>query len=281
MENRMISYGYEMINGKIAILPFEANIVKRIFDEYGLGKGLKQIAEELTEEKIIYFKDNYCWNKNKIARILENKKYIGEDNYPIILKLDEYEKAIHIKKEKGFQKTIPNPTIEYLKKITYCNQCGNLLNRVSNWHTKEKWICRNKCKCDIYISDEEILNKLNQTLMKVKQDLSLLSNTSSFITYQPSLEIMKYNYEINHMMNEKEINFEMIKKSILKCAKLKFNQCQQDSFNIYTTSIIEYIQKVNDVTKESLENLISKIEVKQNGNLIVTFLNGVKVFSEV
>lgn len=277
----MISYGYEMINGKIAILPFEANIVKRIFDEYGLGKGLKKIAEELTEEKIIYFKDNYCWNKNKIARILENKKYIGEDNYPIILKLDEYEKAIHIKKEKGFQKTIPNPTIEYLKKITYCKQCERLLHRVQNWHIKEKWICHNKCKYDIYLSDDEILNKLNQILMKVKQDLSLLSHSSNeIITYKPNLEIIKYNYEINRMMNEKEINFKIIKKSILKCAKLKFSHCKEDNFKIYTPYVIEYIQSLSDITKEHLENLISKVEIKQNGSLIVTFLNEVKISSE-
>lgn len=47
----MISYGYKIINGKIVILSFEVNIVKRIFKEYGLEKGLKQIAEELTEKQ--------------------------------------------------------------------------------------------------------------------------------------------------------------------------------------------------------------------------------------
>ncbi|GEM_PF-3900282 len=67
------------------------------------------------------------------------------------------------------------------------------------------------------------------------------------------------------MMNEKKINFEMIKKSILKYAKLKFNQCQEDNFNIYTTSIIEHIQKVSDVTKENLENLISKLKSNKTG----------------
>lgn len=273
--------GYEIKNGRVSILPFEANIVKRIFEEYKNGKGLKRIAEELTEEKVVYFKENYQWNKNRILRILENKKYIGENDYPSILDRNEYEQTLIKKAEKGFKKKLLNDTIKYLKKNTYCKQCGLLLYRHSKWHTKERWICKNKCKIENYIDDDEILNNIFKVIKKVTLSPSLLSTSSDIITYQPNLEIAKYNHEINRMTNEKEINFNLAKKTILTCAKLKFSQCIEDISNVYKSFIVQEIDSTSQITKEYLKSTITKIEIEQSGTLIVTFLNGASISSEV
>lgn len=280
MENRMISYGYEIKNGRVSILPFEASIVKRIFEEYKNGKGLKRIAEELTEEKVVYFKENYQWNKNRILRILENKKYIGENDYPPILDRNEYEQTLTKKTEKGFQKKSLNEAIKHLKEITYCKQCGSLLYRHPTWHIKERWICKHKCKIENYIDDNEILSSLFKAIKKVTLQPQLLSISSHITTYQPNLEITKYNYEINRITNEKEINFDLAKKTILKCAKLKFSQCIEDISNVYKSFSIQDVDSAMQITKEYLETTITKLEIEQSGTLVVTFLNGVSLSSE-
>ena len=38
---RYLSFGYEMENGKVAIMPEEAKLVQKIFSEYLKGKSLR------------------------------------------------------------------------------------------------------------------------------------------------------------------------------------------------------------------------------------------------
>ena len=80
--NRMISFGYGYKDGKLIVVESEAEIVKSIFTDYINGKILKEIADELTIKGVDFFNGKCCWNKNMVFRIIENKKYIGEDGYP-------------------------------------------------------------------------------------------------------------------------------------------------------------------------------------------------------
>ena len=75
MANRMITYGYGMQDGELVIINAEAIIVKRVFKDYIDGKLLAEIADELTRESVEYFLGNCQWNKNRIARIIDNEKY--------------------------------------------------------------------------------------------------------------------------------------------------------------------------------------------------------------
>ena len=81
MALRMISYGYKMVNGILTVNDEEARVVVEIFQRYGAGEILKAIADDLTERGVIFYQEKNVWNKNMIARIIENKKYIGEDGY--------------------------------------------------------------------------------------------------------------------------------------------------------------------------------------------------------
>ncbi len=77
MKNRRFPYGYEMQNGVIVIHLKEANIVKQIFNQYLNGENLKNIAERLTENQIEFLPGEYYWNKSRIKRMIEDKRYIG------------------------------------------------------------------------------------------------------------------------------------------------------------------------------------------------------------
>ena len=93
--NRMISFGYGYKDGKLIVVESEAEIVKNIFTDYINGKILKEIADELTIKGIDFFNGKCCWNKNMVFRIIENKKYIGEDGY-VRGKFDIVNLRIHI-----------------------------------------------------------------------------------------------------------------------------------------------------------------------------------------
>lgn len=98
LKNRSIPFGYCMVNGKYALNAPEAEAVRKVFADYIGGKSLKTIASEM---KIPYNSGKDNWNKNMVCRVLENKKYIGENGYPQIITAEDFEQAARIKAERN------------------------------------------------------------------------------------------------------------------------------------------------------------------------------------
>lgn len=97
LKNRNIPFGYCMVNGEYALNVPEAEAVRTIFAEYISGKSLKVIASEM---QIPYNTGKALWNKNMVCRVLENRKYIGENGYPQIITAEDFEKAAQIKQSR-------------------------------------------------------------------------------------------------------------------------------------------------------------------------------------
>ena len=70
----------------------EAKAVQDIFLQYTLGASLKEITEQMSNTGLTY-DEGKSWNKNMVARILENAKYIGTDSYPKLVDIKLFEAA--------------------------------------------------------------------------------------------------------------------------------------------------------------------------------------------
>lgn len=66
-------------NGKITIVPEEAKIVRRIYNEYLFGYPMSQIAKRLNDEKVVTpsKKEGCKWRYSVIKSILTKEKYYG------------------------------------------------------------------------------------------------------------------------------------------------------------------------------------------------------------
>ena len=105
LKNRSIPFGYCMVNGKYALNAPEADAVRKIFAEYIGGKSLKTIAAEM---QIPYNIGKAVWNKNMVCRVIENRKYIGENDYPQIITSEDFDLAARIKSERNtYRKPAP------------------------------------------------------------------------------------------------------------------------------------------------------------------------------
>ena len=71
-------YGYDKINGQLVINKAEAEIVRRIFNEYLSGFGLNSICRNLNADGIIMGKSGIEWKQKAVRYILTNEKYIGD-----------------------------------------------------------------------------------------------------------------------------------------------------------------------------------------------------------
>ena len=92
MGNRKLPFGYQMRMGEIVRNEPEANAVQDIFLQYSLGASLKEIAEQMSKTGPTY-DEGKSWNKNMVARILENAKYTGVDNYLKLVDIKLFEAA--------------------------------------------------------------------------------------------------------------------------------------------------------------------------------------------
>ena len=141
LKNRIIPFGYCIINGTYGLNTVESEAVRKIFADYIDGKSLKVIASEM---KIPYNTTKTVWNKNMVCRVLENKKYIGENGYPQIVEKHEFEQAAQIKTERTtYRKPMPqiNPQSNNTEIIMEYDptdeiqQMTNEINRLFNSET--------------------------------------------------------------------------------------------------------------------------------------------------
>lgn len=131
---RYIPYGYTVRNGNTVIERKEADVIREIFEAYIQGSSLKAIAEELTGRKIPYSEKTDIWDKARIARIIDNAKYIGDGDYDPIVDETIYETAVNLKTARQRNTCEKNcEAINLLRGYVRCAKCGApMRRRVSN-----------------------------------------------------------------------------------------------------------------------------------------------------
>ena len=279
MANRMITYGYGIEDGKCVAILNEARIVRRIFSEYIDGKRLDEIADGLTREQVEYFLGNCTWNKNRIKRILDNERYIGAEGYPQIVDDDDFVYAGQIKDGKGAKKIHFDETIEYLRnnKVT-CSQCGGHIRRISKWKTREKWICRQGCKNELYVDDGVLFAGIKAIVYKILGDPDCVVPTAQ--EQSNSLEIRRTTSDINRLFSEKNPTFGAGKKLIFHLAETKFEMYDEKTPDIYTDMIIEDCIRVSTLDradKAFLEKYCDEIIIDKQGFVTIRFINRVEL----
>lgn len=100
--NRKQPFGYKMVLGQITENPQEAPWVREIFRSYLSGASFLEIAYTLREDGVPYEADK-PWNKNMIARILEDKRYLGDACYPNLIDRTQFDGAAQRRKAQAPQ----------------------------------------------------------------------------------------------------------------------------------------------------------------------------------
>ncbi|KRE33258.1 hypothetical protein ASG85_13335 [Paenibacillus sp. Soil724D2] len=161
-------YGYDAIQGKLVVNENEAEIVKRIFNNYALkNHGLERIATELNSEGIPSKKSN--WYAQTVKGILRNITYIGFNEWkpkfgdPIITK-GEHEAIVdeevfelaqsQQKRRRGLEMSRTSYPYPF-SSIVKCGHCGGRYtanNRTKYGKTYVQYLCANRrpgiCKAE-------------------------------------------------------------------------------------------------------------------------------------
>lgn len=275
---RTILYGYRKEHLSYYIVPEEADIVRKIFTDYISGITLKSIADELTRDSVVYYQDKTSWTKNAVCRIIENAHYTGDMEYPAIVSKTDFETAAAIKNSKGGTREKDTAEIAWLKSKMRCAECECRFSRRRHYSgQRENWACVNGCKTDIYVDDAMLYEKLVSVLNSVIENPMLLKHDAMDTEpYEPTLEILRNEREIDRMIEQKNPRFLPIKKAIYDCTANRFDCCYLDYSESVTTVLIEYVSQLSPLEKldfELLKKLVNSITVYRDGSLFVQFLN--------
>ena len=275
---RTILYGYGKNHLLFYIIPEEADTVRMIFREYISGRTMKSIADELTSKGVEYYQGKTTWTKNAICRILENEHYVGDLEYPAIITREDFDTANAMKSGKGGKREVDTPEVALLKRRMYCAECGHRYTRRKNYSgTRERWECPNHCKYTYFLDDKALYGKLLTQINRVITEPELLHfEQTGEEWYEPSLELIRQDREIDRMMEQKNLTFLPVKGVIYDSASTRFDYCKTDYSKAITDKLIEYVrtlEPMNTLDFSLIDRIVKKIYVSGDGSLSIKYLN--------
>lgn len=272
-QNRTIPYGYKIENGKLTIEPEEKHIVVRIYERYANGESYLQIAERLTALGVRYTPEKTHWNKNMVARVLQNKNYLGNCKYPTIIH-SELLKSVE-EQAKPYTHRM-DKDMKALKPYLVCRECGERLQRRLKATGVERWYCPNDTDhISLKVSDESLAKDIMELQRKLL--LSGKSNKPSK-SYDKTLnlELIKLKNQIDLAMNEPTPDLEEIKESIMKLASKKYSILENIGKDSYLSHTIDGLSDA-ELNSKLLTAITMKIMVSRTKATELVLTNGQKI----
>ncbi|MFD1402993.1 recombinase family protein [Robinsoniella peoriensis] len=253
--------------GKLVIVPQEAEVIRKIFGLYLQGLGISKIARILEEQGIKTATGNLKWHSSTIHKMLKCEKYIGDamlqktytidflskkrvindgvakryyiknNHKPIISKEQYYQVQEELKRRKN---KITKGT-RYSSKYAFsglitCLECGSKYTRVT-WYNKQHntivWRCKRRLKsgttqCSNASSVKE--TALLNTLSKVLNTIVAIEiQTASSLYLQSKASIVS-------LFNGTEINTETIGKVKLNIIIRSIDVMEKEQIRIHFKS---------------------------------------------
>lgn len=285
MKNRYILYGYQIANGELVHKPSEAEIVLEVFVRYFKGKTLDAIAEDLTARKIEYLPGKFDWNKSRIKRMLDDRRYLGDNWYPVIVSAELFDSVQQRKNKTGSKPIEIDSVTKMIKAAAVCKECGHsLTRRTDNRFTPPTaWKCP-CCGLSIRFSDADlnarildILNRLivTPTLVEVEE-----SNTPI-----DSLEARRSEQELHRMMDAGTFSEDDTLNLVLRCAAKTYESitsARHISDRLTATlraATLHHAKPLSSLDEKLFLQTVENILIDRSGTISLKLQNG-KIISE-
>ena len=81
---RKLPFGYKMESGRVVIDSVERSWVLHLFSRYNMGISIRELTEFMNNTAVSY-DPGKPWNKNMVARILADTRYLGDSGFPVLI----------------------------------------------------------------------------------------------------------------------------------------------------------------------------------------------------
>ena len=278
MRNRSIPFGYCYQNGTLAVHPQESRTVQAVFAAYLSGEPLSKIAAHLTAKLVEYLPGCWHWDKARVKRILDNTKYIGNGEYPPIIKEKDFQMAHQKKDSANTNRQIADEDIKLFKGLTYCHHCGCLMVRRMDSHMEHPvtWKCP---ACDYFLPlpDEEFKRRVFR-LQKKLVDKPLLAEKEEDEIPVTSMEARRLTNEIFRKLDSGDFSEEELVNLALQCAAENYqtiNSARHITERL--TAALLHAGPLSAFDRALFERTVSEIHLTRKGEILLKLQNGVFV----
>lgn len=279
MANRLIPYGYKNENGRFIAESAEAAVLLNIYENYNAGESLMQIADKLNRANTVFYLGKCGWSKARLKRILEDRRYLGEGEYPQIIPRELYEKAVQLIRDKSNGYNL-DPVSSAMKQKAYCDECGSKMIFNHKCKGYPKWECGNpSCVTEENIRHRRVLTSLINIMNAVIANTKLFRSNENN-SYSPDAETTQKLNEINRKMNQRNIDFKSIQAEILAYADMLYQKCEAGIHKGLTESLMQIYtnRKITEELDTALfESTVSMFNIAKDGAVTVCFANGANI----
>lgn len=270
MVNRKLPFGYEMRQGAICVKTAEAVIVKDIYDAYSRGMSYNLITDSLNAQAIPYNKPDKHWNKNMVARILNNEVYTGNESYPAILSAEEYRCAVSTKPVTNTSLGVKGKAI---RQMARCAACGSTLALSANKYGWARWNCHS---CSAISADAvmpDTIEDLAYMLEAISQKPEMVQAPAQEHTTQTVIEQMEQDF--NMAIHTEAFNESFARAKAVTLAAARFDALGSEE---YETMRIRYIlartESSDGLDPSLLRQITSAILIHPDGAVSLKLKNG-------
>lgn len=279
---RRIPFGYCMEQGTLRCEKTEAETVKQVFSLYLTGHSLKRIAETMTEQGVAYHKDKPCWNKDMVNRILENREYLGDGEYPRIIREEDFHAVQRLKKDKNRYAPCPTQILPIKKKLV-CGVCGARMMRLSLGKGVIRWKCRNPdCQCAVRFADSTLCEKVDDSLRVIVQAPELLADCNTSPSQVPS-DVMRLENELVAAFNRGAESAEYVKTLIFAVAAEKYRQLPDYTYRHRVEALCAKVATegvTEQLKQELMDTAVRAIRIGAGSTVTLHLINGQTVSVE-
>ena len=230
MGNRKQPFGYRMELGETILHPQEAGLVEYIFHQYLSGASYNAIVDRLRDQEVPYDAGK-LWNKNMIARILEDERYTGTKGFPQIISREDLMAA----QKKRLSKQIPIQKTE-----------------------AQKWLRRLSGEPATVEVEQQVLDLLNG-LIRDPEKITLQSSPLKSDSEEPTT----LQRELEEAMEQQPIAEDNTRRLILAIASAKYAQiCSGEYETVRLKQVFAQSQPMEELDASLLQTSVSSIYIK-------------------
>lgn len=226
MGNRKQPFGYKMEFGEIVPQPREVEAVQSIYQQYLAGASFNQLAEQLQTEGVPYDADK-LWNKNMVARILEDDRYIGGKNFPELIETEQFH-AVQERRRKMCPECKLTPAQRELRRL-----CGSAV-------------------------PDSVARKVLKILNQVVGDPQLINVKASGIQSAPDIQQLRQ--ELDELLQSPPVDQEAARQKAMEIAILTLVNIEMEEYEAHRLrSIFGRQKKMEELDADLLWKGVRKI----------------------
>ena len=263
MLNRTLPFGYHMSHGKICILENEAEIVRRVFAAYAEGRSYDDLTRWLNGQSIPYLQGK-PWNKNAVARILQDERYLGDDTYPPIITAAEF---AHRSPSKTGRLNLPQ--VKDIRILARCGVCGEPIRR----ERKNTWRCPHCMMSAVPSTDQRLIDDVSELLRGLYSHADMVSIPASLDDESPS--VLTAENELVQVMNAAKFDEAVAKSKALSLAAARFDALGSEDYETMRIQhLLDRAEPSTELDTTLLRQITSAILISPTGEVSLKLKNG-------